>query len=51
MIDVKIKGLDKLKRKLKRLENNMKRIDGKVITTTTKEKGIKKIKKKIFEGG
>ncbi len=50
MIDIKIKGMDKVERKLKRLQNNVENIDGEMITATNKEEAIKKVKKKIFKG-
>jgi len=50
MIKMEIKGLDKLKKSFKRLERNIRNLDGKKITVTNDKDIDKKISDEIMKG-
>ncbi len=50
MIKIKIDGIDKLNKKLKKLQTNIEELDGKKITVRNREELDEKIAKELFKG-
>jgi hypothetical protein len=50
MLDIKIKGIEKVQRMLRRLQNNIEELDGKKVAVKSVKDIDKKISEEVFKG-